>query len=158
MKLTIFFISRTKHVYEKTWTFADKKIKTKSISRWTSFHGLLTSVVISKQRLFHENKKLFWSAFYRIWTEYEEIHRNSPYSVRMRENADQKISLNAETFFRNYCDPHFPTYGLNTKRYSVSLRIQSEFGKMRTRITPNTDTFYAVQDCAKPTKLQMPRR
>ena len=29
-------------------------------------------------------------------------------------------------------------------RYSVSLRIQSECGKMRTRITSNTDTFYAV--------------
>ena len=25
--------------------------------------------------------------------------------------------------------------------YSVSLRIQSEYEKMRTRITPNTDTF-----------------
>ena len=31
--------------------------------------------------------------------------------------------------------------------YSVSLRIlriQSKYGKMRTRITPNTDTFYEV--------------
>ena len=28
--------------------------------------------------------------------------------------------------------------------YSVSLRIQFKCGKMRTRITPNTDTFYAV--------------
>ena len=27
---------------------------------------------------------------------------------------------------------------------SVSLCMQSECGKMRTRITPNTDTFYAV--------------
>ena len=27
----------------------------------------------------------------------------------------------------------------------VSLRIQSECGKRRTRITPNTDTFHAVQ-------------
>ena len=26
----------------------------------------------------------------------------------------------------------------------VSLRIQSECGKIRTRITPNTDTFHAV--------------
>ena len=26
----------------------------------------------------------------------------------------------------------------------VSLRIQSESGKIRARITPNTDTFYAV--------------
>ena len=31
------------------------------------------------------------------------------------------------------------------ERYGVSLRIQSEYGKMRTRITPNTDTFYAVR-------------
>ena len=33
--------------------------------------------------------ELFWSAFSRIWTEYEEILRISPYSVRVRENADQ---------------------------------------------------------------------
>ena len=29
-------------------------------------------------------------------------------------------------------------------RYSVSLRIQSEYGKIWTRIIPNVDTFYAV--------------
>ena len=40
--------------------------------------------------------------------------------------------------------PHFPAFGLNTERYSVSLRIQSECGKMRTRITLNTGTFYTV--------------
>ena len=40
--------------------------------------------------------------------------------------------------------PHFAAFGLNTERYSVCLRIQSEFGKIRTRITPNTDTFYAA--------------
>ena len=33
--------------------------------------------------------ELFLSAFSRIWTEYGEILRISPYSVRMRENADQ---------------------------------------------------------------------
>ena len=37
--------------------------------------------------------------------------------------------------------PYFAVFGLNTKRYSVSLLIQSEFGKMPTRIIPNTDTF-----------------
>ena len=41
---------------------------------------------------------------------------------------------------RSYSGPHSPAFGL---RYSVSLHIQSECGKMRTRITPNTDTFYA---------------
>ena len=45
---------------------------------------------------------------------------------------------------RSYSGPHFPEFGLNRKRYSVSLRIQSECGKMRTRITPSTHTFYAV--------------
>ena len=45
---------------------------------------------------------------------------------------------------RSYSGPHFPAFRLNTERYSVSLRIQSECGKMRTRITPNTDTFYTV--------------
>ena len=44
----------------------------------------------------------------------------------------------------SYSGPYFPAFGLNTESYSVSLRIQSECGKMRTRITPNTDTFYAV--------------
>ena len=36
--------------------------------------------------------ELFWSAFFLIWTEYGEILRISPYSVRMRENADQNNS------------------------------------------------------------------
>ena len=46
-------------------------------------------------------------------------------------------------FFQN-----FPAFALNTARYSVSQRIQNKrgkiAGKMRTTITPNTDTFYAV--------------
>ena len=41
---------------------------------------------------------------------------------------------------------HFPAFELNTEIYGVSLRIQSECGKMLTRITQNTDTFYAVLD------------
>ena len=45
---------------------------------------------------------------------------------------------------RSYSGPHFPAFGLNTERSGVSLRIQSECGKIRTRITPNTDIFYAV--------------
>ena len=45
---------------------------------------------------------------------------------------------------RIYSGPHFPAFGVNTERYSVSLHIQPECGKMRTRITPNADTFYSV--------------
>ena len=42
---------------------------------------------------------------------------------------------------RSCSDPHFPTFGLNRERYSVSFRIQSECGKIWTRITPNTISF-----------------
>ena len=45
---------------------------------------------------------------------------------------------------RSYSVQHFPALGLNTKRYSVSLRTQSKCDNIRTRITSNTDTFYVV--------------
>ena len=40
--------------------------------------------------------------------------------------------------------PYFPAFGLNTERYSVALRFQSECGKIRSRKTPYLDTFQAV--------------
>ena len=36
--------------------------------------------------------ELFWSSFSRIRTEYAEIQSICPYSVQMRENADQSNS------------------------------------------------------------------
>ena len=45
---------------------------------------------------------------------------------------------------RSYSGPHFPAFGLNTERYGVSFRIQTKCGKVRSRITPNTDTSHAV--------------
>ena len=44
--------------------------------------------------------ELFWSAFSQIRTEYGKILRISPYSVRMRENADQ-INPEYEHFLRS---------------------------------------------------------
>ena len=46
---------------------------------------------------------------------------------------------------RNYSVSYFPEFGLKMKRYSVSLRIQSECEKIWTRITSNMDIFYVVQ-------------
>ena len=39
---------------------------------------------------FRPYSEFFWSVFSRIRTEYGEIRSKSPYSVRMRENTDQK--------------------------------------------------------------------
>ena len=44
---------------------------------------------------------------------------------------------------RNFSGPYFPVFGLHTERYRVSLRIQSECGKIRSRNTLNIDTFHA---------------
>ena len=46
---------------------------------------------------------------------------------------------------RSFSGPYFPAFRLDTKRYSVSFRIQSKWGKIRTIKTPNTDTFHAVE-------------
>ena len=45
---------------------------------------------------------------------------------------------------RCFSEPYFPAFGLNMERYSVSLRIYSEIGKIPSRKTPNMDTFHAV--------------
>ena len=45
---------------------------------------------------------------------------------------------------RSLSGPYFPAFRLNTKRYGVFLRIQSEYWKKRTRKTPYLDTFHAV--------------
>ena len=56
--------------------------------------------------------------------------------------ALRKKSLHSELFWSAFF-PDFPTFGLNTiSPYSVRMRENSR--KMRTRITPNTDSFYAV--------------
>ena len=38
----------------------------------------------------------------------------------------------------------FSRIGVNTERYGVSLRIQSKCGEIKTRVTPNTNTFTLV--------------
>ena len=48
--------------------------------------------------------------------------------------------------YSNFSGPYFPAFGLNSERYSVSPRTQSECLKIQTRKTPNTDTFHALLD------------
>ena len=73
-------------------------------------------------------------------------------STELKINLEWCLSTNfthcvKSARIRNYFGPYFPAFGLNAERYSVSLRPQSEWGKIRTRITPNTGTFYAVTFC-----------
>ena len=44
----------------------------------------------------------------------------------------------------SFSGPYIPAFWLNTEIYGVNIRIQSDYGNIRTRKTPNTDTFHAV--------------
>ena len=44
----------------------------------------------------------------------------------------------------SFYTPHFPAFGLNTEKYFVSLHSQSECRKIRTKKTPNTDSFHTM--------------
>ena len=46
---------------------------------------------------------------------------------------------------RSYSVLHFPAFGLNTEKCSVSLSIQSECGKIRTRITTNRTLLRSIR-------------
>ena len=55
---------------------------------------------------------------------------------------------------QSYSFPHFPSFGLNTERYRVSLHIKSKCRKMQTRITPSTDIFHAVESLMYEIKME----
>ena len=46
--------------------------------------------------------------------------------------------------FKDFSGPYFPIFELNTDIYSLSLRIQYEYGKILTRKTSNSGTFHTV--------------
>ena len=72
-----------------------------------------------------------------------EINQNLKYKL-LFPTPQYRFHCVKSVLIPSYSGLHFPTFGLNTERYSVSLRIQSKYGKMRTRINPNTDTFHTV--------------
>ena len=55
---------------------------------------------------------------------------------------------------RSYSSSYFPAFGLNTV-YLVSLRIQSECKKIRTRMTTNMDHFYPVCNLKNLTRVSI---
>ena len=87
-----------------------------------------------------------------LWTLYYMLLRTSFISVSesimfdlQRRNFYRVKSVRA----RSYSGPYLSALGLNTKRCGVSLRIQFECGKIRTRITPNTNFSRKVQQAGK---------
>ena len=69
---------------------------------------------------------------------------NSFFKHLIREKKLLGLYFVKSACIRSFSGPYFLAFGLNTERCRVSSCIQSELGKIRTRKTPNTDTFHAV--------------
>ena len=85
-------------------------------------------------------KHLRWSDLQNPKTLYLDVQQGSEYSSEYTStfHCVQVVRI------RSFSGLYFPAFGLSTKRYSVSLCIQSKCGKIRARKTPNMDTFDAV--------------
>ena len=68
---------------------------------------------------------------------------------------EELSTLREKCPYSDFSSPYFPAFGLNTDRYKVSLCIQSEYGNIRTRKTPNMDIFHAVRTCKENAEKQL---
>ena len=130
------------------FTYLRHLLSQKKWRNWNSIFGRRYLSRVSRKlliiRFFDFN--LILSAL--ISFSYIDKHWSSDIEVVTSFREDNFFSFNVDCVknarIRSYSGPHFPVFGLNTEKYSVSLHIQSESRKMRTRITPNTSSFYAV--------------
>ena len=67
-------------------------------------------------------------------------------SVNEIKRLRKEIHCVKSVRIRSFSGQYFSAFMLNTGRYSVSLRIESECEKIQARKTPNMDTFHAVID------------
>ena len=110
MKLTAFFISRTRQIYAKTLTVSESTIKMKAMSTLIVFEVLVTSTVACKLRLLHKNEVVQYLQNHK----YQAINRNYfrkhlKASINTLKNNYPKTGhtffmgkINQTTFFRNY--------------------------------------------------------
>ena len=82
--------------------------------------------LIMKQTVFTIN--LLKTLFLLTLLEFYFVYFQEP--ILTFRNSDTAWKLSKYGVFSG---PYFPAFGLNTERYGVSLRIQSECGKIRTR-------------------------
>ena len=61
--------------------------------------------------------------------------------VCREKRAQGKLHFVKIVLIRSFSGPHFPALRLNEAKYGVSLHIQSECGKIRTRKTPIRTIF-----------------
>ena len=93
----------------------------------------LFSIMILREKCLY--LELFWSAFSCIRTEYEEILRISPYSVRIRENTEENNSeyghfLRSDSLFSFLCEVMIGSFSINIEisrlQQSLNKHLKNE--------------------------------
>ena len=98
--------------------------------------------------------------FIKILSTKEQSSQNNLLFVSVFSNISSLLNIYERVFcekshcvksvlIRTFSGPYFSAFGLNMERHGVSFRIQSEFGKVRTRNTPNINTFHSVNNWLK---------
>ena len=81
-----------------------------------------------------------FTEFYRVNLRIQSKYRK----IRTRENSIFGQFLHSVFFLNFTCNKFCDFTKITQKREFYSVRMRKNAGKMRTRITPNTDIFYAV--------------
>ena len=121
-----FSVQRSSSYYQCYWRLREKK--TLPGTRFAVFMFVWLKTLHEKCPYL----ELFWSVFYGIRTECEEILRISPYSVQMRENADQNNSeyghfLRSQSYTLFIRLPEINPLPISTNRlYQVMVPIKLE--------------------------------
>ena len=64
--------------------------------------------------------------------------------VSIMLNTSKGLTSREKCPYSEFSGPFFPSFGLNTEKYRVSFYLQFDCGKIKSRETPNTDTFHTV--------------
>ena len=113
---------------------------------------MLAAKVITDTALKSTSSDLFWSSFF---PDFPAFGLNKQrYSVSLRSQPEcGKQNAGRETYtwhclekvrIWNYSSPYFSRIFPHSDWKRRSVRMREKPGKMRTRITPNIDSFYAV--------------
>ena len=133
----------------------DKINSTNTVKLLSSIAAMQLNVFSRLEKFMGKKKKIYDQQLYFltfnhlflvcIWTLFTQCHCplvsnfcSWVSAIKIRGRCVKSVCI------RSFCGPYFPAFGLNTEIYGVSFRIQSKCRKIRTRKTPNTDTFNAV--------------
>ena len=117
-----YFINQKKnHIFitKTDWNFCNRNLQSVAFNRksWKLLSSFFSTLILPLFKIFFRVIFYLAVAFQRLWF---------PKAVMWYPHF-------RESKYKVFSGPYFPVFGLSTERYSVSLRIQSECEKIRTR-------------------------